>query len=196
MAVVSAKEYRRALDRELEARRARLQEGFAHLNEEQLNWKPSASEWSVGQCLDHLVKTDSKYYDSMLNALDAARAKGYREGATYKHGFMARFMINAMRPESKLVVPVPKMLEPSTDPTGTDIVSRLGEQIANIHELLRGSEGIDLARAVFPSPFQKLMKVRVSDAFKILEIHDHRHLLQAENLMKRSDFPAPSAALL
>ena len=28
---------------------------FGQLSAEQVNWKPSEAEWSIGQCLDHLI---------------------------------------------------------------------------------------------------------------------------------------------
>src|SRR5688500_20391303 len=34
---------------------------FGGLTKEQLNWKPSAERWSVAQCFDHLITTNSGY---------------------------------------------------------------------------------------------------------------------------------------
>ena len=28
---------------------------FGHLNAQQINWKPSTDQWSVAQCLEHLI---------------------------------------------------------------------------------------------------------------------------------------------
>ena len=34
---------------------------FGGLSPAQLNWKPSAERWSVGQCFDHLITTNRTY---------------------------------------------------------------------------------------------------------------------------------------
>ena len=34
---------------------------FGHLSARQVNWKPSETEWSIGQCFDHLVISNRAY---------------------------------------------------------------------------------------------------------------------------------------
>ena len=34
---------------------------FGHLSAEQINWKPSADSWSVGQCFEHLIKANELF---------------------------------------------------------------------------------------------------------------------------------------
>ena len=36
--------------------------GFGDLTAQQLNWKPSADQWSVGQCFDHLVTANEAFF--------------------------------------------------------------------------------------------------------------------------------------
>ena len=35
--------------------------GFLKLSPNQLNWRPSDNQWSVGECFEHLMRTNSKY---------------------------------------------------------------------------------------------------------------------------------------
>lgn len=35
-----------------------VQKNFGGLSAEQINWKPRADSWSIGQCLDHLIKSN------------------------------------------------------------------------------------------------------------------------------------------
>jgi hypothetical protein len=44
---------------------------FGGLAAEQLNWKPSADQWSVAQCMDHLVTTNGTYFPSFEKVLRA-----------------------------------------------------------------------------------------------------------------------------
>jgi hypothetical protein len=38
---------------------------FGHLSAEQINWNPSADGWSVGQCFEHLIKSNELFYDDL-----------------------------------------------------------------------------------------------------------------------------------
>src|SRR4030095_16704395 len=54
---------------------------FSGINETQLNWKPSPEKWSIGQCLEHLINSDSSYFPAL---------KQLNEG-TYKMRFWTRY---------------------------------------------------------------------------------------------------------
>ena len=35
---------------------------FGKLSAEQINWKPNAKSWSIGQCFEHLIVTNELYF--------------------------------------------------------------------------------------------------------------------------------------
>ena len=47
---------------ELKAVADDAQRDFGSLSAAQLNWKPSAEQWSVGQCFEHLIKTNRAFF--------------------------------------------------------------------------------------------------------------------------------------
>ncbi|MEJ7700169.1 MAG: DinB family protein [Pyrinomonadaceae bacterium] len=47
---------------ELEEISQNAQKTFGNLSAEQINWRPSADGWSVGQCFEHLIKTNELFY--------------------------------------------------------------------------------------------------------------------------------------
>jgi hypothetical protein len=187
MARVDAKEYRDGLRRELDAREAFVKERFTGLTEEQINWKPTPDEWSIGQIFEHTLKGNLKYRAAIESALASAPPG---ENPRYSSGFMGRLLIRALKPGSNMYAPVPKVLEPTEGPFRPDIVQQFVGELEEAKALLQKSKGKDLAKAVFTSPFAKFVKVRVGDAFKVMEVHDYRHLQQAEAVMQRPGFPA------
>ena len=46
---------------------------FGELTSEQINWKPAAESWSVGQCLDHLIKANERYAVDINGAAKGTR---------------------------------------------------------------------------------------------------------------------------
>src|SRR5437868_14113672 len=52
---------------------------FGALSATQINWKPSAEQWSVGQCFEHLIKTNR----ALFPVLEAA-ARGDRQSGLWE----------------------------------------------------------------------------------------------------------------
>ncbi len=41
----------------------RFNNKFRGLNHDELNWKPNSKSWSIGQVIEHLVKTSEAYFN-------------------------------------------------------------------------------------------------------------------------------------
>jgi hypothetical protein len=41
---------------------AETSRAFGHLSAEQINWKLSEAEWSIGQCFDHLIVANRPFF--------------------------------------------------------------------------------------------------------------------------------------
>lgn len=69
---------------------------FGALTNAQLNWKPSAESWSIGQCLDHLIKTNEQFYPEFEKLAAGTRQNTFWENWSPLTGFFGRFLINAV----------------------------------------------------------------------------------------------------
>ena len=52
-------------------------EKFQSLSSTQLNWKPSENEWSIGQCLDHLIVSNTTYFPTFEKVLHGKYRLGF-----------------------------------------------------------------------------------------------------------------------
>ena len=43
---------------------------FGELSPEQINWRPSETGWSVGQCFEHLMKSNELFFDKLDEIAD------------------------------------------------------------------------------------------------------------------------------
>ena len=50
---------------ELETIAENTQKTFGSFSAQQINWKPSETGWSVGQCFEHLIKTNELFYSKL-----------------------------------------------------------------------------------------------------------------------------------
>lgn len=81
----------------------------ARLTEDQLNWQPAPGSWSVGQCLEHLCKTNEAYLASISGAL---KEKPDSPVEQITPGWFGRWFIRSFvepSPNSKRVSAPPKI---------------------------------------------------------------------------------------
>jgi hypothetical protein len=159
------------------------------LTEEQINWKPSQKEWSVGECIQHLNITLKEYLPNLEAAVNDADQMEFAMKDPLKYSLMGRFL-RKMDPPVKLKLKSPKMFKPEKSNLN---VSELLKDYKVLHEQLlnfiKKSELIDLNKTKFPSPVTSLIKVRAGEYFEFTAAHERRHLWQAKKVMEREGFP-------
>jgi hypothetical protein len=74
---------------------------FGGLSSEQLNWKATADSWSIGQCLEHIIKTNEMFYPEFEKLASGTRKNSLIENYSPLSGFFGRFLIKAVSEDSK-----------------------------------------------------------------------------------------------
>src|SRR5690606_9775084 len=75
----------------------KLAEEFLPLSYNQINWKPDESQWSIGECFEHLIRTNAKYIP--VYELYDLKGKEDREHP-YRATFMGKFVLKSVNPEN------------------------------------------------------------------------------------------------
>jgi hypothetical protein len=84
---------------------------FSRLSGEQVNWKPRAGEWSIGQCFDHLLISNRPYVPIFEEILAGRRRPRLWERMPLLPRLFGRLLINLLRPTR---VAGPRRGRPST----------------------------------------------------------------------------------
>ena len=165
---------------------------FGHLNAEQLNWKPSADQWSVAQCFDHLIMTNSGYFP----LVEEITAGGYRPSLKERLPLLPRFfgsvVLNAVQPEAKRKFKAVADFQPASSAIGGDIISKFKAHQEDVVNHMRLTEGLDLRKVIITSPVASFMTYSLLDAYKILVAHERRHMAQAKRVTQSQGFPNKS----
>ena len=160
------------------------------LSDEAFNWKPSASAWSVGECIVHLNKMAKGYQPVFEAALSGApRAPG-----PFSYGFVARRFTDAVRPGSRPIPTGGAMKPPPAEGGRSQIdkdraLDRLDADTRRFIAIVEQSEGVDLARVKVRSPFLPLLKLPLGAFLDALGQHAVRHAQQAERVTQQPAFP-------
>ena len=161
---------------------------FGHLSAEQINWKPTAEGWSVGQCFDHLIKTNELFYSDLEAIAGETRRNSMLENYSPLSSFFGSLLINSLKKDArKFKAPTQKIVPPSDiDP---HIIEVFAAHQTELTSKIKQIENIDWQKIKITSPFMKFVTYKLSDGFRIVLEHERRHFRQAERVLQTQDFP-------
>jgi hypothetical protein len=173
---------------ELESISVNARKTFGSLSATQINWKPSETGWSVGQCFEHLIKTNELFYGDLEKIAGGARKNSFLENYSPLSGFFGSLLVSSLKKDArKFKAPSQKIVPPSEiDANIFEIfTAHQRELIGKIKRI----EAADWGKIKITSPFMKLMTYKLSDGFQVIVEHEKRHIRQAERVMKTETFP-------
>ncbi|MBX7241565.1 MAG: DinB family protein [Bacteroidia bacterium] len=157
---------------------------FGNLSPELQNTRPAPDKWSIGQCLDHLIVLNSTYFE-VLSQLEAGTYQpSFWAKISPFSGMFGNMLIKSIDPQNITKVKTQPVWEPSQSNVSEDIVSRF---LSN-HEILMNKLGkltaVNLNKTIISSPAAGFITYSLYSLYKILILHEKRHILQAENVLK------------
>lgn len=162
---------------------------FGSLTVEQLNWSSDAENWSIGQCLDHIVVTDTLYFP----VFDAIREGRYKMSFWGKwspfSGMFGRMLIDQMGEVATKKYKSPASFRPDTKPLGLEVIRRFSKHQDSFVEFIESLQPGQDKKIRISSPASKLITYSVADAVQMLVQHQYRHLNQAIRVKNQHDFP-------
>lgn len=146
----------------------------------QLNWKPSAAEWGVGQCLEHLSKANEVYLKAMAPALVG---RPHHEVEEITPGWFARYFIrNYIDPSPRIRRGrAPGKITPGAE-AAPSILERFLATNQQVRDFIARAQHYDVNRIRFQNPFIGVIYFTVGTGLEVLSRHERRHLLQAERI--------------
>jgi hypothetical protein len=161
---------------------------FGALSVEQLNWKPAEKSWSIGQCFDHIIKTNHEFYPEFEKLAAGKRANTFWENWSPLTGWGGRFLINAVTIDSKKAKAPSKKIVPPSD-IEADIIDQFARHLDEVNEKVIACAAADRQKTVVTSPFLKVLTYRLDDAYTVLVEHTKRHFRQAMRVNDAEGFP-------
>jgi hypothetical protein len=161
---------------------------FGNLSPTQLNWKPSAERWSVGQCFDHLIASNRGYLPIIDDVLKG-RKQSIWESMPLLPGLAGKLLIKSLDPASTRKIKAPKRFEPAQSNVSASVIDDFVEQQTRIVEKMKATQHLKLERIVITSPALAIATYSLMDAYRIIVVHEHRHFQQAKRVTDDTAFP-------
>jgi hypothetical protein len=163
---------------------------FGQLSPEQVNWKPSEGEWSIGQCFDHLIRSNQAFVPIIEAILGGGRRQSAWERIPLLPSFFGRLLIRALRPDSGWKTTARPAFSPSRSQIAADIVARFLAQQGRLLGLMVATRGLDLDAITITSPVSRVITYSLMDAYRIILVHEQNHVAQATRVREWPGFPA------
>jgi hypothetical protein len=163
---------------------------FGGMSTAQLNWKPSAEQWSVGQCFDHLIVTNRCFFPDMEKVASGKYKSSLWGRVSPLSGFFGRYILKALDPEKGRKIKAPRAFIPASSDVDAGVIGRFERNLSEVAARMRATEGVDLRRTVITSPAMALVTYSLFDTYRIFVAHARSHFEQARRVTKAAGFPA------
>lgn len=177
---------------ELQALTEETMKVFGNLSPAQLNWKPSPEQWSVGQCFDHLIKTNECFIPDMVKIAAGTYKSSLWARVSPLSGFFGRFVINSLDPLKGRKTKAPRVFAPAQSDVEPDVIVKFLRHQSEVAIYMRATEtaGADLRRTIVTSPVSPVATYSLLDAYRIVVAHERKHFEQARRVAQTEGFPA------
>jgi len=157
---------------------------FGRLSAEQVNWKPSEREWSIGQCFDHLIISNRPFVPIFEEILAGRRRRRIWERMPLLPRLFGGLLINALRADSGRRVKARPAFYPSSSHIAPAIIATFLEQQERLLRLMEACRGLDLDEITITSPVVHFVTYSLMDACRIIVVHEQNHFVQATRVME------------
>ena len=158
-------------------------EQFKRIGEEQLNWKPDPSRWSILECLEHLNRYGDFYIPEITLRINKAEKTGQQ---IFKSGILGNYFAKSMLPKEKLnKMKTFKSMNPVGSKLDKLVVEKFIDQQKKLLHLLDKARNINLNTVKTSISISTWIKLRLGDTFRVVIYHNQRHMIQAEKVFER-----------
>lgn len=165
---------------------------FGKLSPAQLNWKPTAERWSVGQCFDHLLQSNDGYFPAIEEVL-AGKKSTLMQRMPILPGLAAKLLIKYLDPASVRKLKAPKNFQPAESNISAGVIDDFVAQQNRLIEKMQATQHLDLKKIMISSPVSGAINYSLINAYRIIVVHEYRHFQQAKRVTEETAFPANSA---
>lgn len=152
-----------------------------------LTEQQKAGGWNALECLEHL----NLYGDFYIPTLKTAFKNGKKSSdAFFSSGKLGNYFAELMQPGKKMKKMKtfkdkdPKLL---FKPTQLDlsVIDRFIEQQKQMLQLIEDANDLDLRHTKTPITISRWIKLRAGDTLRFVVYHNQRHVLQAEEILRK-----------
>jgi DinB superfamily len=154
------------------------------LNEKSFNLRPGPDQWSIEECLAHLLSAGNERLRAIEAGIDAGRAAGITGVDPFRYGPFDRYMMRIMEPPANHRFKSPRRFRPLHEQPLTGVMPSFYHLQRQLILQTKRAEGLDLKRIKIPTPIAGFVRISLGATFAMIAAHERRHLEQARRVRR------------
>lgn len=162
---------------------------FGSLRADQLNWTHDTESWSIGQCLDHIVVTDTLYFPDFEKIMEGSYRMNFWEKFSPFSNLFGKMLVNQVSEIPTRKFKSPRSFRPAPQPVGIEIITRFSKHQDTLVAFMQAVKPEQLRKLRISSPASPFVTYNLQQALQMMVQHQYRHLNQAIRVKTRTGFP-------
>lgn len=147
-----------------------------------LNWKASAKEWSILECLEHLNRYGDFYLPEIKQRIQKNTQLVHTE--FFKSGLLGNYFAKSMLPKEQLnKMNTFKSMNPAGSQLDLQTIDKFIAQQKQLLQLLEQSRKVNLQKIKTSISISSWISLRLGDTFRVVIYHNQRHIVQAKRAL-------------
>lgn len=156
---------------------------FGILTNEELNWKPNASTWSIAQNLAHLIVVNETYYPILASLKEGTYTTPFIAKIGFIVSFLGKTVLKAVQPNRQQKMKTFPIWKPNVSKVGDGILSKFEMHQNVLKQKMEEAKELLEQGVVISSPANRNIVYKLETAFDIIVSHEQRHLEQAKEIL-------------
>jgi hypothetical protein len=169
--------------------KAKVLAEFSTITINQLNWQPSPQNWSIAQCLNHLIIADSCYFSDLKKITERSYKMSFWEKYSPFSHKCGRILKNKVQEQVGKKMVAPKKIRPKFNGVNLQIIEQYHKSLDLFLAYISNCRNIDIDKTIITSPIIRIVTYSLRDAFQFLIQHELRHINQAIRVKANENFP-------
>lgn len=170
-----------------EAINASYRAEFSALTAEQLNWKESEKSWSVAECIDHIITTNTTYFPQLESLVSGNYSRPFGSRIPFFSKLFGGMIKKFVEPTiQKKSATIPAFRPQSSTFSYDELIQNFTETQNKLASYIARLDGFDLKKHYMVSPAGGAITYSLEDLLIIILSHDERHLNQARAVMEKA----------
>ncbi len=163
----------------------RAEQLLSKLTDDQLNLSPAAGKWSIGELVDHLVTTNSTYFDVLRLIGEGVYSNPSFLWLKFVPKILGKVIIKSITPETTRKTKTVPVFYPRSNKHSGQIIQDFKASQDVLISLVEKMTDLNLERIWIRSPASGLILYTVKDVLSLILNHEKRHLGQAEEIFAK-----------
>ncbi len=165
-----------------------VRETFSTLSTDQLTWNPSPGQWSIAQCLQHLITSNEAYFPMFKKLQRDYRPTFWEKYNPFSYT-TGKSMVESLGKKVKRKYRSPRLFLPAPLKAGENIVESFTSHQLTLIALLGSLPDMNAKKVIITSPVSPLITLSLYDCLLVISGHEERHFEQAKQVMLTEGFP-------